>query len=80
MGQAKNLTPHDLLRAMGRFGLTQIELAEELGVRQSSVSRWLSGKTGVPGYVETWVNLKESEHERQEAERRRETYEAMGDE
>lgn len=80
MGKAKNLDATALARAMGRFGLSQLELAEELGVRQPTVCRWLNGRTPVPHYVELWVIQQESENERQETERRRETYEAMGEE
>ena len=40
----------DLMRKlMKERGMTQIEMSELLGVRQSQVSNWLNGKS-LPGY------------------------------
>lgn len=54
MGQS-TLTAQDLQRALALLGMVQEEFAAELGVRHASVSRWLSGKVPVQGYVEAWL-------------------------
>ena len=38
-----------LKELMGHQGLSQLELAEKLDMRQSQVSNWLNGKS-LPGY------------------------------
>lgn len=54
MGRSR-LNAQDLQHALARMGMVQEDLAVVLGVRQSQVSRWLSGKTAVPAYVEAWM-------------------------
>ena len=54
MGQS-NLTAQDLQRAIALLGMVQEDFAAELGVRHATVSRWLSGKVPVQGYVEAWL-------------------------
>lgn len=38
-----------------RLNLTQDSFADELGVRQSTVSRWLSGQARIPKLVDLWL-------------------------
>ena len=54
MGRS-NLTAYDLSRMVALIGLVQEDLAAVFNVRQATVSRWLSGKLAVPGYVEAWM-------------------------
>lgn len=50
-----NLTPADLSRALSLMDMVQDDFAIQLNVRGATVSRWLSGKIPVPGYVEAWL-------------------------
>lgn len=54
MGRS-NLTGPGLQEILARLGLVQEDIAEKLNVRQSTVSRWLSGQNAVPGYVVAWL-------------------------
>ncbi len=54
MGQS-TLSAQDLQRALALLGMVQEEFAAELNVRHATVSRWLSGKVPVQGYVETYL-------------------------
>jgi transcriptional regulator with XRE-family HTH domain len=60
MGRS-NLTVTDLQRALVLLNMVQEDFAAQLGVRHSTVSRWLGGKTPVPGYVEAWLKAAHSE-------------------
>lgn len=54
MGQSK-ITAQQLQHAIAALGMVQEEFAAELGVRHATVSRWLSGRVPVQGYVEAWL-------------------------
>lgn len=54
MGRS-SLTAFDLSRMVALIGLVQEDFATVFNVRQATVSRWLSGKLAVPGYVEAWI-------------------------
>lgn len=54
MGKS-NLTANDLAHEIARRGMSQEEFARIFHVRHSTVSRWLSGFSPVPGYVEAWL-------------------------
>ena len=43
------ITPHQLRAARERLGLTQVELAEKLGVAGNTVARWERGEIPMPG-------------------------------
>lgn len=45
----------DLGMIMAKLTLNQEQFAEVFNVEQSTVSRWLTGYTDVPGYVEAWL-------------------------
>lgn len=49
------LSKEQLDDLMHRLHLTQDGLAEELGVQQSSISRWLAGKARIPKLVDVWL-------------------------
>lgn len=49
------LSKEQLDDLMRRLKLTQEAFAEELGVSQSMISRWLSGKAGIPRLVDKWL-------------------------
>ncbi len=59
------MTADQLARALRQLGLTQQTAAEQLGVDQSAVSRWLSGKRAIPGPVvaalQCWMLVKRKE-------------------
>ncbi len=44
-------TPEDLKRRRKRLGLTQTQLADILGVRRNTVTRWEVGILPVPPYL-----------------------------
>jgi DNA-binding transcriptional regulator YiaG len=52
---ASAISSKDLQRALVLLNMVQEEFASKLGVRHSTVSRWLGGRTAVPGYVEAWL-------------------------
>ncbi len=43
------LTPDDIRRTMDRASITQVQLADILGVEQATVSRWLNGSRSPSG-------------------------------
>ena len=45
------LTPEELRNWRLKHGLTQQQLAELLGVRHSTISRWETGKHPIPKYM-----------------------------
>ena len=47
----KPMTPEELREWRTSRGLTQKQLAELLGVKQSSVSRWEDGKRKIPPFL-----------------------------
>ena len=42
------MTPEQLKRIRGRLKMTQVKLAEALGVRRVTVARWEIGNRGIP--------------------------------
>jgi transcriptional regulator with XRE-family HTH domain len=52
---ASAISSQDLRRALVLLDMVQEDFAAQLGVRHPTVSRWLGGKTPVPGYVEAWL-------------------------
>jgi transcriptional regulator with XRE-family HTH domain len=54
-GVKSTLTAANLHRVLALLNMVQEEFAAQLMVRHSTVSRWLGGKTPVPGYVEAWL-------------------------
>jgi transcriptional regulator with XRE-family HTH domain len=59
------MTPEDFRAALKSLGLSQLELAERLGVDPSTVNRWATGRAALPRYVVYVLELLS----RQEAER-----------
>jgi len=51
------VTGKDFKSALIDLGLSQARFAQRLGVRPSTVSEWVSGKTKVPGYAIYAVKL-----------------------
>lgn len=45
----------DLGMIMAKLALNQEQFAEVFNVDQTTVSRWLTGYSNVPGYVEAWL-------------------------
>jgi transcriptional regulator with XRE-family HTH domain len=43
-----DMTPKQVKRIRTRLGLTQTQLAEQLGVTQNTVARWEIGARGIP--------------------------------
>lgn len=46
--QYSPVTPSELKRARSALGMTQTELAHEVGVTQNTVARWEMGVRGIP--------------------------------
>ena len=46
-----NMKPEDLITWRQNHGLTQIALAEKLGVTKACISRWESGRRTVPAFL-----------------------------
>lgn len=60
MGRSK-LTGNELFRALHMLGMSQEKLGDLLTVKQATVSRWVTGKQPVPGYVEQWLKMRAPE-------------------
>ena len=54
MGRS-NITAGQLQQILARLGIVQEDFAAVFNVNQATVSRWLNGRVGVPGYVEAWL-------------------------
>ena len=50
-GNIVSMKPDDLINWRSKHNLTQIELAEKLGVTKACVSRWESGKRKLPAFL-----------------------------
>ena len=49
------MTPTDLSAALAALGWSQRELARQLGVAESSVRQWLTGKSRMRAPLEAWL-------------------------
>ena len=51
------MKPDELRRIRKRMGLTQLELAEEIGVARNTVTRWEMGLVAMPGPMAKLIRL-----------------------
>lgn len=51
------MSPEHLRQSLRRLGMTQAELAREIGVALPTVSRWATGAVPIPGYVPCIIDL-----------------------
>jgi len=52
-----SITPRQLQKAITRLGYNQETFAAYMKVNQGTVSRWVSGKTGIPWWVGAIVKI-----------------------
>ena len=55
MPKKSRILPQHLSEILGELTMNQEEFGDIFKVSQTTVSRWLSGVTPVPGYVEAWL-------------------------
>jgi transcriptional regulator with XRE-family HTH domain len=54
---AELVTSDDFRAALKSLGVSQLELAERLGVDPSTVNRWATGKVALPQHVRYVIEL-----------------------
>jgi DNA-binding transcriptional regulator YiaG len=53
----KLLTPSQIQSAIGQLGLTESQLAERLGIAETTLSRWLDGSVVQPRAMDNYVRI-----------------------